>query len=145
MIIMLKKKGKASRLGESLLKHVYSLLAKEFISCGQCIITPGFSLVSIFWSCNRKSNRNLPLLQRRLHTARHTSSVSWVSTTHLQPLEHPLLFLEFLQRTCNPWSIQEISEHKYISGWYSYYRSNIHRRLIVRTMLKRLLDSLALA
>lgn len=55
-------------------RHVYSLHAKEFTSCGQSIITPGFSLVSIVWSWNRKGKINLPLLQRRLHTARYTSS-----------------------------------------------------------------------
>ena len=93
---MLKKKGKASRLGESLLKHVYSLHTKEFISRGQCIITPGFSLVSIIWSWNRTSNRNLPLLQCKLHTARYTSSSSSEmflmfphTSQYLQPLEHP--------------------------------------------------------
>ena len=62
----------------------------------QCIITPGFSLVSRIWAWNRKSNRNLPLLQHRLHTAHYTSSSSSEmflvfihASPHLQPLAHP--------------------------------------------------------
>jgi len=89
------KKGKVS-LWESLLKHVYSLHANEFISRGQCIITPGFSLVYLIRSWNRKSKGNLPLLQRRLHTACYTSSSSSEmflvflhASPHLQPLEYP--------------------------------------------------------
>ena len=117
-------------------KHVYSLHAKEFISFEQCIITPGFSFVSIIWSWQRKRNKNLPLLQRRRHTAQNTSSSSSEmflgflrSSPHLKPLEHT----------------RDLRTQVHIDGWYRYYRWNIHRTLIVNTMLILPLDSLALA
>ena len=104
---MLQTKLREWLVCESLLKHVYSVacMPRKLFYVGnvrsplllwQCIITPGFSLVSIIWSWNRKRNRNLPLLQCRLHTARYTSSSSSEmflvflhASPHLQPLEHP--------------------------------------------------------